>query len=122
MPLVDHFIYTTGSIGNKTGYQVVAQTEGIDKNILNELEGYFFPVGMDPNDFVESCSLLILSNGHIAYSRIKNIGVGSDGRENTLYNHTIVMNTSLFQKLDNDSRLLSNYYVQKPNFQGTLDS
>ena len=70
---------------------------------------------------MESKSLLYLEPDKIAFSIVKNIGIGFDGRDNTLYNHTIILEKNQFEKLNSDSRTLSNYFIEKPTERGTLD-
>ena len=103
---VEQFIYTAADIENKKGYQIVAKSKGITEKIVSELESYVYPINTDPGKFKESISFIPLENDLIAYSRIKNIGLGYDGRENTLYNHTFIFSKNDFERYDNDSRIL----------------
>lgn len=56
----------------------------------------------------------------IAYSRIKNIGLGYDGRENTLYNHTFIFSKNDFKRYYNDGRIFDNFYLENKSIQGIL--
>lgn len=114
MPLCEHFIYTSAEIESKKGYQIISMSLGIKEEITSELNDYFYPTGVSPNEFRESRSLLLLRNNWIAYSKIKNIGVGYDGRPNTLYNHTILIKTDDFRELNYDSRIFEDYYLEIP--------
>ena len=50
---------------------------------------------------------------HVAFTRVRNIGVGYDGRPDTIYNHTIIMKKEDFKKFDNDSRIFNDKYVEE---------
>lgn len=110
----EHFIYTTGQSELKTGYQIIAKSNGITEEITNHLRDYLYPIGVNPSEFTESKSLLVIRNDKIAYSRVKNIGVGYDGRDNTLYNHTIIMNIDDFKKIDNNSKKFDSFFIEDP--------
>lgn len=117
MPLCEQFIYTSAEIDSKKGYQIIAKSPGISDEIISEMSDYFYPIGISPDKFTESQSLLLLRNNWIAYSRIKNIGMGYDGRSNTLYNHTILIRNEDFREFEYDSRILDAYYVEMPFYQ-----
>lgn len=117
---VKQFIYTTASIENKKGYQIVAKSEGVSKDIIKELESYVYPIDVDPSKFNESRSLVLLKNDLVAYSRIKNIGTGYDGRENTLYNHTFIFLKNDFEKYGCDSRIFDKFYLEDKSVRGIL--
>jgi len=117
---IEQFVYTTASIKNKKGYQIVAKSEGVTDEIVSELESYVYPIDTDPSKFKESRSLVLLENDLIAYSRIKNIGLGYDGRENTLYNHTFIFSIIDFEKYDNDSRIFDKFYLEDKSARGIL--
>ena len=117
----EQLFYTTAIIGNKSGYQVTARTSGITEEIIQELEGYLYPTGMDSNKFTMSNSLLFLKDEKIAFSTVRNVGTGFDGRDNALYNHTIILEKEQFEKIGYDSRNLQKYYVEDTKKQGKLD-
>ncbi len=117
---VEQFIYTAASIENKKGYQIVAKSEGVTEKIVSELESYVYPINADPSKFKESISLIPLKNDLIAYSRIKNVGLGYDGRENTLYNHTFIFSKNDFEKYNCDSRIFDNFYLENKSIHGIL--
>lgn len=117
---VDQFVYTTASIGSKKGYQIVAKSKGVTEKIIAELESYFYPIGVDPSEFKESRSFIMLEDNVIAYSRIKNVGLGYDGRDNTLYNHTFLFSKNDFEKYDNDSRIFDKFYLEDKLIEGKL--
>ena len=117
---VEQFIYTTASIGNKKGYQIIAKSKGITEKIISDLESYFYPIGVEPSEFKESCSLILLEDDLIAYSRIKNIGLGYDGRDNTLYNHSLIFSKNDFKLYDNDSRIFDEFYLEDESIRGVL--
>ena len=76
---------------------------------------YFLPPDIDSSEFSSSKSLLVLSDDKIAYSNIHNIGIGYDGRPDTLYNHTLVLDINAFQEIHYDTRYLDSLYVENPN-------
>lgn len=117
---VEQFIYTVASIGNKKGYQIIAKSAGVTEKIILELESYFYPIGVEPREFKESCSLILLENDLIAYSRIKNIGLGYDGRDNTLYNHSLIFSKNDFKLCGNDSRIFDKFYLENESIRGVL--
>lgn len=120
MLVLDQFLYTAAATRTKSGYQVIARSSGISEEIVSELSKYVFPLGIDPSEFKESRSLLILKNNKIAFSKVRNIGIGYDGRSDTFYNHTFVMDFKDFKKLDNDTRILENFYIENSTIQGSL--
>lgn len=122
MPLCEHFIYTSAKTSKKIGYQVVLKSEGITERILSQLKEYHYPIGIKPSDFKESCSLLILDDQRIAFSIVKNIGFGYDGRDNTLYNHTFIMKIIDFEELNCDSRIFYNYFIDYTSMPNLLKS
>lgn len=121
MQKCEQLFYTTATIRNKSGYQVTAKSIGITEEIIQELEGYLYPTGVDSNKFTISNSLLFLKHKKIAFSTVRNVGIGFDGRDNTLYNHTIILEKEQFEKIESDSRNLQKYYVENTGKQGNLD-
>lgn len=116
----DQFIYTSEKTTEGEGYQVIAKTNGVTESIINNLTGYLYPIGVDLDKFTESHSLRILDNDKIAYSIVKNIGVGYDGREGTLYTHTFVIDKADFQELDYDSRIFHHYFIKDTSLRGEM--
>ena len=121
MPTCEHFVYTTAKTDSKTGYQFVAKSCGIKDSFLNNLTNYLFPLGVDPQKFTKSKSLLPISKEHVAYSIVKNIGRGYDGRDGTIYNHTMIMKTDNFFGIDCDTRILDKYFLEDYSIRGKLD-
>ena len=119
MLIIEQFIYTSANIGGKKGYQIVAKSDGVSDKIISEINPYLYPLGVTSSKFTESCSLLLLEN-KIAYSKIKNVGIGHDGRNNTIYNHTLIMNVEDFRKILNDTRILEQYYIEDSTLEGEL--
>ena len=117
---VEQFVYTTAEIEKRKGYQIVAKSDGIINKTINELESYVYPIDIDPNEFQESRSLIFLNDGHVVYSRIKNVGVGYDGRENTIYNHSFVFSKEDFKKYDYDSRIFDKFYLEDKTVRDSL--
>lgn len=116
----DQFIYTSEKTKEQEGYQVIAKTSGVTKDIIDNLTGYLYPIGVDLENFTESHSLRILDNDKVAYSIVKNIGIGYDARRGTLYNHTFVIDKTEFKKLDYDSRIFYNYFIKDTTLRGEI--
>jgi len=116
----DQFIYTAAKTKREKGYQVIAKSDGVSEGILSELRNYFYPSGIKHSQFKESRSLLFLKNNKIAFSIIKNIGTGFDGRPDAIYNHTIILTKDDFKKILNDTRVLENYYLENSKKIGHL--
>ena len=112
MVLCEHFIYTSAETKEKNGYQVIAKSTGITEKILKELDNYLYPIGTESGKFKSSISLKILTD-HVAFTRVRNIGIGYDGRPDTIYSHTIVMMKKDFEKFDNDSRIFNDKYIEE---------
>lgn len=117
----DHFIYTSEKTVEKIGYQIIAKSDGINNEITSEISGYLYPIGINPESFVESKSLLLLSKNKIAYSVVKNVGIGHDLRKGTLYNHTFVLDKKDFSKLQNDSKVLDGHFIHDSSLRGILN-
>ncbi|MDE2589988.1 MAG: hypothetical protein KGL95_10040 [Patescibacteria group bacterium] len=120
MPICEQFIYTAAKIGLTEGYQVIAKSDGVSDEIIKKMSEYMYPIGVKTNEFKTSKSLIILDRKRIAYSIVKNIGVGYDGRRGTLYNHTFVIDKEEFEKSGNDSRTFDEHFIQNPSIRGTL--
>ena len=112
MVLCEHFIYTSAKTEEKSGYQIIAKSTGITEKIINELDNYLYPIGTESGEFKSSISLKILTD-HVAFTRVRNIGISYDGRPDTIYNHTIVMEKNDFKKFDNDSRIFNDKYIEE---------
>ena len=121
MVTCDQFIYTSEKTKEREGYQVIAKTKGITEDIVENLTGYLYPVGVDLDNFTESHSLRILDNDKVAYSIVKNIGIGYDTRKGTLYNHTFVIDKADFKKLDYDSRIFYNHFIKDTSLRGEME-
>lgn len=121
MVTCNHFIYTSAKTEKREGYQVVAKTEGISDEIVDNLKDYLYPIGVNLDDFKESRSLRVLNRNKIAYSIITNIGIGYDARKGTLYNHTFVIDKYDFQKLDNDTRIIDKHFLMDTSLRGKID-
>ncbi len=117
----DHFIYTAAPVKGKSTYQVTAKSSDISEHVIKELFPHVFPADVNLSKFKESRSLLLLDNDKIAYCRVRNIGIGYDGRSDTLYSHTIIIGVEDFKKINNDSRILHEHYIEKPSLVGKIE-
>jgi len=116
----DQFIYTTAKTTNRAGYQVVAKSAGVQDDIIDVMTGYLYPTGLNLDEYEESRALRVLNNELIAYSIIKNIGIGYDTRKNTLYNHTFLITKTNFANIDNDTRHLEPFFNMDYEIRGNL--
>ena len=116
---VEQFVYSSAFI-KKGGYQIIAKSQGITDDIISQLKSYLYPIGVNSKKFTESISLILLDNDLIAYSKIKNVGISFDGRDNTLYNHTLITSKKNFRKYNNDSRIFNRFYLEDKTIQGDL--
>ena len=69
------------------------------------------PAGIDPQNFDQSKSLVLIRNGtHVAYRLARNIGHGPDGRPDAMLSHTLVIDVKSFGDLSYDSRKLDSLF------------
>jgi len=122
MPVCEQFIFTAAKIDTQEGYQVIAKSKGISTETVQNLREYLFPLGVDAEKFQGSKSLIELDKNNIAYSIVKNIGIGYDGRRGTLYNHTFVISKNDFAELYNDSRIFDDYFIEDSSKRGELNT
>ena len=120
MVICEQFIFTAAKIDGNEGYQVIAKSQGISSELVENIREYLFPSRINEEEFQSSKSLIELNKNHIAYSIVKNIGVGYDGRRGTLYNHTFVVEKKDFEEMYNDSRLFDNSFIENPSLRGEL--
>lgn len=120
MVVCEQFIFTAAKIDDNEGYQVIAKSKGISIEIVQNLREYLFPLGINDQEFQNSKSLIKLDKNIIAYSIVKNIGIGYDGRRGTLYNHTFVIKKNEFEQLYNDSRIFDDYFIEDYSIRGEL--
>lgn len=114
-----HFIYTTASLKDRSGYQIVAQSNNISSDLFTKLQGNFLPAGTDPANF-DKCYMFFVFQDDVVFSTIKNIGVGFDGRNNTLYNHSIVITKTNFLKIHNNPKILTKFFINNYSLKGDL--
>jgi len=111
MVLCEHFIFTSADLKEKGGYQVVSKSTGVTPELLSDLEGYLYPVGIDPGNLSESKSMIVMED-KVAFTKAKNIGIGYDGRPDTVYSHSIVINIDDFKQFQYDTRLFEKSYLE----------
>lgn len=122
MVVCEQFIFTAAKIDDNEGYQVIAKSKGISTELVQNLREYLFPLGIDDEEFQNSKSLIELDKNTIAYSIVKNIGIGYDGRRGTLYNHTFVIKKNEFEQLYFDSRIFDDYFIEDYSIRGELNT
>ena len=116
----EQMVYTTANIDGKKGYQVVAKSRGISSAIESSLRHHFHPRGVWPEDFRESHTLTVLGDGLIAYCHARNIGVGYDGRRDTLCSHALVLASDAFKEYGYDTRILDPLHPGSRRVRGEL--
>lgn len=116
----EQFIFTAAKIDDNEGYQVIAKSQGVSDDVVQDLREYLFPLGINDEEFQSSKSFIELSKNQFAYSIIKNVGVGYDGRRGTLYNHTFLIEKNDFEQLHNDSRIFDKYFIEDSTIRGEL--
>ena len=104
-------LFFTSSKLEDGGYQVIAKSSGITDKILEELEEYLYPIGIETSKFRDSKSMRVLQD-KIAFIQSKNIGIGQDGRPDTMYSHIIVIKKEDFKKFGNNSRIFNEYFSE----------
>ena len=122
MTVAKQLVYTTGNIRGKKGYQIVAKSRGIPNEVESELRPHFLPLGVRPEDLVESHSLVDLTGGSVAYCHARNVGAGYDGRRDTLCSHVTVFSRSDFAAIGYDTRALAPLHPGRRRMRGVLPS
>ena len=120
MATAEQMVYTTGNIRGKKGYQVVAKSRGIAQGSESEMRPHFLPLGIRPDDLVESHSLVELADGSVTYCHARNIGAGYDGRRDTLCSHILVLSRADFAGIGCDTRALAPLHPGRRKMRGTL--
>ena len=120
MTTAEQMVYTTANIRGRRGYQVVAKSRGIVDECESELRPHFLPLGISPDQLVESHSLAELSGRKVAYCHARNIGAGHDGRRDTLCSHIFVISRADFAKIGCDTRALSPLHPRRRRMRGIL--
>ena len=116
--LCDHFVFgSAASSGGRHRYGIVARSAGVDERTLRLLDGYLYPAGADPARFTRSSSLLVL-DGVAAFTQARNAGHDGEGRPNSIYSHTILIDEHDFAAIGNDTRVLA---MQTPHVGGAGD-
>ena len=116
--LCDHFVFgSAASSGGRHRYGIVARSAGVDERTLRLLDGYLYPAGADPARFTRSSSLLVL-DGMAAFTQARNAGHDGEGRPNSIYSHTILIDEHDFAAIGNDTRVLA---MQTPHVDGAGD-
>lgn len=98
---------------------MIARSRGVGDDIIKAMDGYMNPAGIDPSEFSESRSMIMLG-GLVAYSIVRNAGTGHDGRGNTIYNHTFIVPAEDLAAAGHDTRALDALYVQDKGARGIL--
>ena len=120
MATAEQMVYTTGNIRGREGYQVVAKSRGIAHGFESEMRFHFLPLGIRPDDLVESHSLVELADGSVAYCHARNIGAGYDGRRDTLCSHVLVLSRADFARIGCDTRALAPLHPKRRKLRGIL--
>ena len=111
---VEQLVYTTAAPDPMPGYRVVAKSPGITDRIVSDLNPYMLPAGIDPRNFGQSKSMVVVEGGRqVAYGLSRNIGYGPDGRPDAMSSHTLVIDAKGFEALSCDSRALDGLFTDR---------
>ncbi len=104
----DHFAFGSAPAGgNKPyAYGIVARSPGVDDRVLRLLDGRLYPVGVDQSKFVRSLSLLVLDEV-VALTQARNAGHDGEGRPNSIYSHTVLIDRRDFEAIRCDTRAVT---------------
>ena len=104
----DHFAYASAPVGGNEpyAYGITARSPGVDDRTLRQLDGYLYPVGVDQSKFVRSLSLLVL-DGTVALTQARNAGYDGEGRPNSIYSHTVLIDKRDFEAIRCDTRAVT---------------
>lgn len=111
---VEQLVYTTAAPDPMPGYRVVAKSPGITDRIVSDLNPYMLPAGIDPRNFGQSRSMVVVGGGRqVAYGLSRNIGHGPDGRPDAMSSHILVIDAKGFEALSCDSRALDGLFTDR---------
>ena len=99
---------------------MVAESCGIPSATESSLRHHFHPREVWPEDFRESHTLTVLGDGLVAYCHALSIGVGYDGRRDTLCSHALVLASDAFKEHGYDTRILDSLHPGSRRVRGEL--
>ena len=106
--LVDHILYTATDEDTKHGlhggYAVAAKSEGITDNLLEFLDQYHYPLGINDHDIFNRIMYRSLTKhkSKLIYT-VAHTGIGHDGRDGTFNTQHFVFDAEKFEQLQNDT-------------------
>lgn len=110
-PIVcDHFAFASAAAAaggsGACRYGIVARSPGVDDRILRLMDGHLYPAGVDRRAFVRSVSLITLGET-VAFTQARNAGHDSDGRPDSIYSHTVLVDRGDFEAIGCDTRVIA---------------
>lgn len=113
-PIVcDHFAFASAAPATAGGgrrgacrYGIVARSPGVDDRTLRLMDGHLYPAGVDRRTYARSVSLLALG-GTIAFTQARNAGHDPDGRPDSIYSHTVLVDRGDFEAIGCDTRVIA---------------
>lgn len=112
-PIVcDHFAFASaaaagsGSGSGTCRYGIAARSPGVDDRTLRLMDGHLYPAGVDRRAFARSASLLTLGET-VAFTQARNAGRDSDGRPDSIYSHTVLIDRGDFEAIGCDTRVIA---------------
>lgn len=104
----DHFAFASAPDGRNGAcrYGIVAKSPGVDDVAVRQMDGHLYPLGVDQASFNRSVSLLVLDKC-VAFTRARNAGHDRDGRPNSIYSHTVLVDKRDFEAFGCDTRVIA---------------
>ena len=108
--MCDHFAFASAAAdagGNGAcRYGIVARSPGVDDRTVRLMDGHLYPLGVDQRTFARSASLLELGET-IAFTQARNAGHDAEGRPNSIYSHTVLVDRGDFEAIGCDTRVIA---------------
>ena len=104
----DHFVFASAASGRDgtCRYGIAARSPGVGEDVPRLLGGHLYPLGVDQGRFARSSSLIVLDDG-VAFTQARNAGPDSEGRPDSIYSHTVMIQKDDFEALGHDTRAVA---------------
>ena len=106
--LCDHFAFASAPAaeGGACRYGITARSPGVDDRTVGLLDGNLYPAGVDQGRFARSVSMIVLDE-KVALTQARNAGDDSEGRPNSIYSHTVLVDRGDFESIGCDTRVVA---------------
>lgn len=106
--LCDHFAFASAPAGEGGAcrYGIVAKSPGVDDRAVRQLGGHLYPLGVNQASFTRSASLQVLDKS-VAFTQARNAGYDRDGRPDSIYSHTVLVDKRDFEAIGCDTRVIA---------------